>query len=203
MDVCWYCYRFDYDRFLRLRPSLRATTTPAGLAALADGPEVDAIVDALEEGETTLTQARAALIQALCCQGEPLAFDRGLSRTLAHMARVDGMEDAAHLLTEMLSGGKNLEPWLQPSSGITGFLTPRESSGVYVAYVGWRTRKTDARSAFWRPRKRGFLASGAALVRHLLNSGPEPEDTLRLLGQLLDDAARHQAGIAAVSISPT
>jgi hypothetical protein len=200
MNVHWYCYRFDHDFFLRLRPPLRAATTPAALIALAEGPEVTAIADALEDGETTLTQARTALIQATCCLGEPLPFDRGLPRTLARLARTEGMEDAALLLTEMLSAGRNMEPWLQPSSGIVGFLTPQESSAVYVSFIAWCSRRSGARRTNSQTRKGGLLPGCAGLIRQLLNGGPDPEDTLRLLGQLLDDAAHHRAGIAAVAI---
>src|SRR5579871_5139557 len=199
MDVRWYCYRFDYAEYVRIRPALRAATTPAALEALAQGPEVDAIVETFMAAEISLSEARAAMVQALCCRGEPLPFDPGLPRIIAMLERADGMEEGASLLTGMLSGGRNMEPWLQPSSGLAGFLTPQETSALYVAFVSWRGRTYRRGRQPGNRRVKGLMRGVFGFVRHLLNAGPQPDETLRLMGQLLDDAARHDCGIAAVA----
>jgi hypothetical protein len=221
MDVAWYCYRFDYDRFLRLRPMLRAAATPAALAALTQGFETDfrlqargdangdamnvdtmveAIVDSLDEGDATLSEARAALVCHLCCRGEPLPFDNGLPRAIAGLQRASGMEEAGELLSAMLTGGRNMEPWMIPSAGLAGFLTPQEASALYVSLVAWRAQAYSRRHTRAGRPVGGLFAAGARLMRHLLNLGPLPEETLRLVGQLLHEAASQQEGIAAVAI---
>jgi hypothetical protein len=194
MDVRWYCYRFGYAEYVRLRPALRAAATAGALEAVAPGPEVEAIAEALLAGEIALGEARAALVQACCCFGEPLPFDAGLPRIVSTFERIDGMEEAAQLLTGLLSGGRNMEPWLRPSAGLTGFLTPQETSALYVAFVSWRGRTYRRRRGGG-----GLLPALGGLIRNLLGGGPQPEETLRLLGHLLDDAVRHDAGIAAVA----
>src|SRR5579864_9521859 len=154
MDIRWYCYRFDHALYLRLRPTLRAATTPAALEAVAGGPMADAIIEAFTAEEIGITEARAALVQLICCVGEPMPFDAGLPRIVAALERSTGMEEAAHLLSGMLSGGRNMEPWLLPSGGLTGFLTPQEATALQVAYVAWRTanhghRRKKGRRRTW------------------------------------------------------
>ena len=56
MEVRWRFYRFDYARYLELRPALRSATTPDAFAALADSPETQAIADALLENAIGLTE---------------------------------------------------------------------------------------------------------------------------------------------------
>lgn len=201
MQVHWYLYRFDHNLYLQLRPMLRAAVTPEGLEALGEGPEVEAIADALEAQEMSLTEARSALVQALCCVGEPVPFTMELSRLISTLERTPGMEEGAALLGEMLSG-KRLEPWLLPSAGLSGFLTPQDASAVHVAYTSASPRALRRRSGR-RVRRGGLIRNGGAwcidLVRHLCGLAPRSEEMLRLLGALLAESTQHGCGIAAVS----
>jgi hypothetical protein len=200
MDIHWYCYRFDYAQYLRLRPALRAATTPAALEAVAGGRDADAIIEAFTAEEILLTEARASLVELLCCVGEPLPFDYGLPRIVAGLERATGMEEAAHLLSGLLSGGRNMEPWLLPSSGLTGFLTPQEATALHVSYVAWRSTNHGRRRKTRRRQPQGGIQKCIVLLQNLLAGGPQPDEIHRLLGQLLEEAARTDCGIAAVSV---
>src|SRR5690242_18076949 len=121
MEVCWYFYRFDYSRYLTLRPALRAAAVPPSLAAIAQDPEMEAAVEALMEGAITIKEARETFVRALCCLGDPLVFDKGFPRVLAALRRHPGSEEAAEILGGMVAGGKNMEPWFYPAPGLAGF----------------------------------------------------------------------------------
>lgn len=202
MGGCWYFYRFDYARYTEMRPTLRAATSPTTFATLAVGAETQAIVDALMEGEMSLLSARQAFVQAVCCLGEPLLFDRGLPRFVAVLARRRGAEDAAELLGEMLAGGKNLEPWLMPPAGLLGFLKPEETLELQRSYatLSRKGRLGVAKGAQPRRRRRGGLIGRLlGFGRRLFNSDPEADEMLLPLAELIAEAVTNGEGIAVVA----
>lgn len=200
MQVHWYLYRFDSARYFDMRPRIRAASTPQAILALDEGPEVEAIADALADGEMTLAEAHATLIQQHCCVGEPLPFTLELPRLTSRLERTPGMEEAAALLGAMLSG-KHLESWLSPTAGLSGFLTSEEVEAVHTAF-----RRISPRALKRRPGRRrrqgGLFRNTAAwcvdFVRHLCGRPPRAEEILQLLVALLEEAARDGKGIAAV-----
>lgn len=202
MDVCWYFYRFDYDRFLLLRPSLRSATIPAAFAGLTDSPETQAVVDALMEGAMSIPEARIAFMQAACFLGDPLDFDKGLPRCIASLHRQRGREDAAELLGELLAGGKNMEPWLKPS-GLTGILTPEETLTVAHAYetagTGARNQGRAYRIGGSRVRRGGLVGAIFGFAATLFGRTPQKEEMLRLIGDLAREAATNGEGIIVVA----
>jgi hypothetical protein len=201
MEAGWYFYRFDYGRYLALRPALRSATTPAAFGALAVGQETEELATALLADEITLPEARNAFIQAVCCVGDPLNLDAGLSRFVTALGRRSGSEDAAELLGEMLTGGRNMEAWLLPASGLAGFLTPEETQALLLSYRArpsrGRLRRTTGQGK--RRRRGGLVGVCVGFVSRLLDRGPQWDDMYHLLGNLIEEAARHGEGIAVVA----
>jgi hypothetical protein len=198
MEVRWRFYRFDYRRYLELRPALRAATTPEAFAALADSPETQAIVDALLEDAISLAEARQAFVQAACCPGDPLPLDSGFPRFVGALARRRGAEEAAELLTEMAAGGKNLEAWLLPAAGLIGFLTPEETARLYRSYAVLSRRGLGMGQA-GRARRGGLLGGVTGFLRSLFDRGPQMQEMLPLLGSLIEEAVENGEGLAAVA----
>ena len=201
MQARWNVYCFDYARYLELRPRLRSAATADAFAALAEGPEGDAIAQAVLEQTLTLEEARNALVTALCCVGDPLPLDATFPRFLAALARRNGAEDAAEALGALVSGGKPVEAWLTAPDGIIGCLTPDETATLYRSYVPLTSRRGRSmarvgRTGGRRVRRGGLVGALVSFVRHLFNSGPQPDDVLRLLGQLLEDAHKQNYGLA-------
>ena len=82
MQARWNVYCFDYARYLELRPRLRSAATADAFAVLAEGPEGEAIAQAVLEQTLTPEEARNALVIALCCVGDPLPLDATFPRFL-------------------------------------------------------------------------------------------------------------------------
>jgi hypothetical protein len=202
MSICWYIYRFDYGRYLELRPLLRCATTPEALMALVEGPETEAIAQAAVERAIPLPEARHGFVQSLCCLGDPLLFDRGFPRLVASLGRRRAAEDAAELLREVLAGGKNLESWMLPAPGLVGFLTPDETAALHRDYSVLKLARLGMGRAGRKRRKRrgGLFGTIGAFLRLLLDRGPQPDDVLRLLGDLIEEAAGQEEGIAVVAL---
>ena len=199
MPDSWRFYRFDYAQYLELRPALRSATTPAAFAALADSPETDAITEAVESGEITIEAARHGWLIAVCCVGEGLLLEGGFPRLVAALGRRRGAEDAAERLAELAAGGKNLEAWLQPSFGLTGFLTPQETAALATDYARL-TASGRLRSGKKRKTRRGGLVGFVRnFFRRLLDAGLPAEELAPLIGELLTEAARKGEGVAVVS----
>src|SRR5436853_6049754 len=83
----WNLYRFDYLRYVDVRPRLRSAKEPAAFASLADQPETDAIVEALIEGDIDPTSARQAFLITLCCIAEPLPCPKEFPRVLRRLRK--------------------------------------------------------------------------------------------------------------------
>jgi hypothetical protein len=201
MQARWNVYCFDYARYLELRPRLRSAVAADAFASLLEGPEGKAIEQAVSEQTLTPEEARNALVTALCCVGDPLPLDAKFPRFLAALARRNGAEDAAEALGALVSGGKPVEAWLNAPDGIIGWLTPDETQALYRSYsplTGRRVRSMArvGRASGRRIRRGGLVGVIVSFVRHLFNSGPQPDDLLRLLGHLLKDAQEQGYGLA-------
>ena len=201
MQARWNVYCFDYARYLELRPRLRAAATADAFAALSEGPEGEAIAQAVLEQTLAPEEARNALVLALCCAGDPLPLDATFPRFLAALARRNGAEDAAETLGALVSGGKPVEAWLNAPDGIFGWITPEETQALYRSYsplIGRRGRSMArvGRASARRVRRGGLVGVVVSFIRHLFNSGPQPDDLLRLLGHLLADAYAQNYGLA-------
>ena len=200
MQVAWNFYRFDYARFLAMRPLLRAATTPEAFAAFGRGAEIEAIADAVAEQSLTLEEARNALVLCLCCEGDALPADASFPRFVAALARRKGAEDAAETLGALISGGKPVEAWMAADDGIVGLLTPAETLQLYAVYLPLLSRKGRSLSQVGRKpgrrtRRGGLVGACISFTRHLLNLGPLPDDMLALLGSLLKEAQANKQGI--------
>ncbi len=197
MSHSWKFYRFDYSRYLEVRPELRAATDPDDFTALSENPVTASVVEALNFGEIEPKAARNAFVQTLCCLDDPLPLDPGLLRIVVRLAKARGTEDLGELLEALLGGGMNLEPWMVPVTtlpiALLGFLTPDQVLALHQDYgdvfrTGVKGRK--------RRRQGGLIGKAGAFLRQLLVLELKPEESLGLLGELIADAAAGGEGIA-------
>lgn len=189
MQICWRFYRFDHDRYLQIRPALRAATQPADFAPLAESPELETLVIALAENTLSIPAIRQEYVRLLCCKGAALGLDRGFSRCVAILAARPQTEDAAELLTGLLTGYKNVEPWLAMDGMLCGFLTPEETIALRTSYVSLHDRRH-------RRKRHGIFEYFFRFMRLLFDQDALQEDMLRLLGDLIESAVRQGQGIA-------
>ena len=200
MSDSWKCYRFDYSRYLELRPGLRAAHETEAFAALSENDITEAVVDAVRFGEIGPEHARNVFVQTMCCLGDPLPLDPGLLRIVARLAHTRGTEDLGEQLEALLGGGMNLELWSVPRSGVQvpllGFLTPEQTQALCRDYqevfrTGGKSRK--------RRRRGGLVGKVGAFVRQLLVLELKPEESLALLGEMMAAAVERNEGIAVIS----
>jgi hypothetical protein len=196
----WNFYRFDFAKYVAVRPVLRVATTASVLAGLVEDAETQAIVDALSDGEIPPLEARQAFVKAACCVGEPLFVDRGFPRLLAGLTRHRDGAEVAELLGELLAGKKNLEPWLMPPAGLTGFLNPQETRQMvgylsrYVAAGGFREGRAG------RGGGGPLWTASFRFVLRLFDRAPQSHDLLLLLEDFFEEAVRRKEGVAVVAI---
>jgi hypothetical protein len=197
MSASWQFYRFDYDRYLELRPPLRAAQDPDEFRVLSENDVTDAVLSALEFGEIGPEYARNVFVESLCCLGEPLLLDPGLLRIVVRIAHRRGTEDLGEQLEALLGGRVNLEAWLipgtEPPIGLLGFLTPQQTEILHATYgdvfrTGGKGRK--------RRRRGGLVGKAGEFLRQLLVLELKPEESLGLLGELIADAAERKQGVA-------
>ena len=197
MSLSWKFYRFDYSRYLELRPELRAADNPDAFMALSENPLTETIVDALNAEEIDPGSACNAFVQTLCCLGEPLPLDPGLLRIVARLAHARGTEDLGEQLETLLGGSVNLEPWLNPAVALPitllGFLTPQQTQTLHATYgeifrTGGKGRK--------KRRRGGLVGKAGEFWRQLLALELKPEESLGLLGELIAAASERNEGIA-------
>lgn len=202
MTACWYFYRFDHAQYITMRPTLRAAAAPASFLSISDGSEAVAIVEALVHQELSLLDAKHAFVQSLCCQGEPIPFHKGFPRLVATLSRTEEVEEGMEQLSQLLAGGKNLEDWLTPAAGLTGFLTPTETETLHrackVLLRGGRLHLPGVKRR--KKMRRGGLAGLLrGFFRRLFDREPPPEEILVLLGELVEEAIQREQGIAVVA----
>lgn len=201
MNPVWNLYRFDHYRFVQVRPQLRSAADPAAFAALAEGPETDAIVEALIEGDVDIAGARQDVLIALCCVGEPLPCPKRFPRILQRMRHDVRTEEGTEMLTDAIAGARNLDTWLRPPGKLAGFLTPDETSAVYQAYWTADSRGRPPHRKTDRPMRRGGLLSAiATFFRRLFDRGLATDEVYRLLGELLEEAVANGQGIAVITV---
>ena len=204
MQANWHLYRFDYAKYQTLRPLLRAATMPDAFAALSEGPQGDAIAEAVAEGTLTLECARNVLVSTLCCLDDPLPVDASFPRFLAVLGRRRGAEDAAEMLGALVSGERPVEDWLRDPQGLIGWLTPEETQALYSSYtslLGANGRNRRSLGSIGRIPKRpvrrgGLLGALMCFVRNLFDAGPPPDDLVFLLGRQLQEAKVQNQGLA-------
>ena len=195
MSGGWHFYRFDFARYLQLRPALRSASTPEAFAAIADAPETQSLAALLESEEISREEARHAWLRAVCCLGDALLLDTGFPRFVAALGRRRGAEDAAQILCDLAAGGKNIEAWLLPSYGLVGLLTPDETAAL-AAHCRPLRGKMGMRVGKRRRRRGGLLGALSAFFRSLFDRSPRTEEMMPLLLELIDNAAERGEGIA-------
>jgi hypothetical protein len=199
MPAAWLLTRFDYALFVEMRPAIRAAHSPSVFARLAMNAETEAIAAAIEDGTLPIEVARPAFIVAACSVGEPLIFENGLHRLVTEISRRPGGADAGEILNSLFAGGDNMEPWLEPGSGLLGYLRPEEVERLYGEYL--RAVPTTRRGlrAISR-RRRGAVYSFARLLARLMDRSPTWHEMLLPLGNFIADAARQGFAIAVVEL---
>ena len=200
MAVVWKLYRFNHARFLQIRPRLRSALLATEFAALADGPDLDAVVEALNEGETDAFSARHDVIIAVCCSGDPLPCSACFPKVLQSMRRTMRAEEGTELLADAIAGGRNLESWLQPGGKLAGYLTSEEVEAVRDAYKKVKTSNHALRSKSGsRVRRGGVIWAIATFFRRLFDRGLAQDELYGLLGEFLDEVVAEKQGIAVIN----
>ncbi len=187
----WYLYHFDFERYLELRPILGRAHDPASLEPLVQDTETQTIYDELLEGSITLAVARHAMVETLCCIGEPLVFARELSRLVSHLSKIKEGIEASIILSELLSGGYNLDKWLLPPCKTYGFLKPSQTVELaesLLYYLKKRKRKPG----------HGILRFLHRILLGLTDAPPPERDTLEHLTPFIVEAAENGFGVAVV-----
>jgi len=201
MTAVWNLYRFDYIRFVEIRPYLRTAAEPADFAALSQGAETDAIVEAVIEGDLNAISARHAFLLACCCVGQPLPCPRRFPRILKQLRQDIHTEAGTDLLSDAMAGRRNLETWLQPRGEVLGLLTPAETSDVLAAYLMAESAHRLSRARGGRRLRRGGLLNAfATFFRRLFDRGLAADEVFRLLGDLLETAVANGEGIAVIAV---
>ena len=198
--VRWNLYRFDYVRFVELRPFLRSASAPSAFAELADSPDTDAIVAAFNEGEIDVVAARQAIVISIGCVGEPLPFPNNFAGVLRRLRKDIRGEEGFEILIDAIVGGRNIETWLAPGGELVGLLTPTEVKTVLDAYRSGSSSTRKRLEPSLRPKRRGgLLPNIATFLRHLFDRGLAIDELYRLLGELLEEAVSNGEGIAVVT----
>src|ERR1051326_8275118 len=115
MKVRWSLYRFDYGRYVQMRPVLRGADYPQQFQTLSLVKETDFLLEELRMQRIDLADARAGFVFTLCCKGEPLNVDRNFARCVATLPAYEEREEGRELLSSLLAGGRNMEPWMLPT----------------------------------------------------------------------------------------
>ncbi len=198
MAIYWRLYRFDFEEYLELRSALSRATTPESLSNLADSEELDSVISALFNDEIEISEARQAVVLAKCCRGEPLLFSKKFLRLVTKLSRDPNLEECAEKIAEALAGGKNLEPWLEPSSELLSLMTPEEIKRIDVEMpllleaCGVASRSKSGRSA-------GFFPTAGSFFMRLFDQEATANEMLSLFGEMVEYASSRGEGIVFVS----
>jgi hypothetical protein len=195
MEVSWTFYRFDYARFTRLRPLLRAAGAPEDLEAVAYSPELRSILDALDDGDISFCDARGAIVREACCVGEALELGHGALHEVAALRENPRTERAGEILTALLTGHASNEPWLAETTLVLGIIAPDETRALCDSLMS--VRWPGARHG--RRRHGGLVGSVRGFFAGLLGRGPEQDESLLLLRDLVQEAASTNCGISLVA----
>jgi len=200
MAKVWNLYRFDFARFLLLRPELRIANQASEFALLGDSPDIEAIVVALVDGEIDAVAARHSVLIALCCVGEPVSCPLRFTRTLQMMRRNVRAEIGIEMLSDAIAGQRNIEPWLRPDGKLVGYLTPDETVKVLEALnISELVRGFNPGRRSPRVRRGGLVGGVRTFFRRLFDRGPANDEVSRLLGEMLEEAVSNREGIAVIS----
>ncbi len=199
MAIFWRLYRFDFEEYLELRPALSRADTREALANLADSEELDSVISALFNEEIELSEARQAIVLARCCRGEPILFSKKFLRLVTKLSRNPDLEEGAERIGEALAGGKNLEPWLEPSSELLSLLTPAEIKRLDVEMPLLLEACGATRRNKRGLRLRGILPAAGSFFSRLFDREPSAEEMLSLFGEMAEYASSRGEGIVVVA----
>ncbi len=198
MTIFWRLYRFDFEEYLELRSELSRATTPESLSNLADSEELDSVISALFNDDIEISEAKQAVVLARCCRGEPLLFSKKFLRLVTKLSRDPNLEDGAEKIAEALAGGKNLEPWLEPSSELLSILTPAEIKRIdgemplLLEACGVGSRRKSGRSM-------GLFPTAGSFFMRLFDQEATANEMLSLFSEMVEHASSRGEGIAFVS----
>lgn len=191
--------RFDYARYVELRPKLRVAVLPAHFEAFCTTPELQESLLALEEELIAPELLRQEIVRAECCRDEPLQLDTAFPRFVRELAQRSKTSDAAILLSELLAGQRHLESWLCAEGGMLGILMPDDVISLEVnllalvhrGYMGSRTGR--------KRRRGGLMGRVGSFLRGLFALSPSEEELLFLLDDLLHNATHNGEGLVLIA----
>lgn len=191
MRTNWYLYHFDFERYLELRPLLGRATDPTWIEPLVRDAETQTIYDELIEGAITLEIARHAMVETQCCVGEPLVFSKEIPLLVSSLGKHKEGTEAATILSELLSGGHNLDKWLLPPRKTYGFLKPSETTELAESLLYYLKKRR-------RKRQHGLFRTIYRMLLVLFDAPPSSRDTLEHLTPFVVEAMENGLGIAVV-----
>ena len=195
MASTWLITRFDYRRYVSIRPLVRPARDAAAFHKAAFDSSTEAIARSVEEGALSPADARAAFVQSACCVGQPLTFDGGLPRLVIELGRMDGGDQASEILESVVAGAHNLENWLGAGSGLLGFLKPDE---VRLLNDAFALCPSVSNAAFRTGG--GVLSHLLGFTRRMVDKRPEWHEMLVPLSEFITDAVQREDGIAVLEV---
>jgi hypothetical protein len=184
MALRWSLFEFDWNRFQRLAPRLKAAWRTGDFTAFESPDELRALAR-FDEGATAEDICNALVVE-LCSTGEALIFEVGLPALALWFRRRAGGEELSETLGGLLSAESNISPWFRSRRGLVGILNPTQTAELAAAFSRFRPLLSSAS-------RRGAMASFLRLLR---TTDPAAEQILDLAA-LVDRAAAENHGLAA------
>lgn len=194
MQVRWRVYRFNYNKYIEIRPTLRAAPQAADLESLSESPELDSLVVRIADGKTSPANAIQTFVISLCCCGAPVYLDRRFVRTVKSLSNSQSTRQIGETLHSIVRGSANIEPWLASAAGgpLQGFLTTEQTAELHSLFRPHMERL--------RLHDQGLVHGLRHILRLLLNHDFDRVSTLRSIAEQLATAQENGEGIAVVSV---
>ncbi len=183
----WSLHLFDWEKYDRLAPLLREAVATDLFSDIGD-EEADSLLEDISE-DAAPEEICNALIMELCVAAESATFDSGLPEIILWLRRQRSAEDAADTLAALISGGRNIEPWLACDEGLVGLLTREETQDVGQAL--------DSFYNSCKPAEKSPTLFAGAMTRLFSTTNPADENIQDLL-EIVREASERGSGLAAI-----
>ena len=194
MKVRWRLYRFDYDNFELIGPSLRDAVVASDFECFEHTPDTDRLILRMASGKLRPVRAKHVFIITHCCKGMPIELDSQFSKTVATLMASPKTEDVGNRLGSLLDGSSLKETWLEePANGvIKGYLNPLQTLELHTVYAPLAERL--------RVKKQAKGQDMRHFLRMLFNLELDQCSALRSIWELIKVASESGQGIALIAV---